>query len=436
MNGRSISTRLAAMFALASLLVFALVGGALMRVLQRELDRHLVGELETKVAFAVQTIGRCANAEKWQNVRAKLDALSPSDGSTQFFVASEDPRFTYQAPAMPDIATWRTLSTTIPAGQERPPVRLTVAVDAARFEGTLHSFGIALFVLFGIGVALVALLGYRIAKVGLGPLVNLSAAAHQLSPKNLAQRLETQDLPSELSDLASSFNGALDRLERAYTQLEAFNADVAHELRTPMTNLVGQTQVALSRPRTAPELEEVLQSNLEELERVRTIVNDMLFLARADQGETAVNRQVTSVDQEVKRSVEFLEPVLDEAGISVRTVGAAEAPIEVSLFRRAMINLLENAVEHSARGAEIVVEIGRQASGLKITVANPGPGIPEQHLPRLFDRFYRVEPSRRSAGDHHGLGLSIVKAIAVMHGGGVFAESGDGRVAVGFTIPT
>lgn len=426
----SIATRLAAMFALAALLVFALVGGALSSVLHRELDRHQVGELDTKLVYATQMIGRCLNHEKWLNVKTKLDTLTPEDHSTQFYVTSADSRFTYGTPINPSM---RSQSTLIPAQNERPDVTLTVAIDSARFSDTLRSFELALVGLCGLGVALVALLGYRIAKVGLQPMINLSKEAGALSPKNLTQRLTLSPLPREIADLASSFNGALDRLERAYVQLEAFNADVAHELRTPIANLIGETQVVLSKERTVPELEETLQSNLEELERVRMIVNDMLFLARADQGETAANKQRASVRAEIQKTLEFLEMIIDDAGVTVRIAGDADALIEVSLFRRAITNLVQNAVQHTQRGGEIVVEVTKEAPHVRVVVANPA-HIPEQHLPRLFDRFYRVDAARQNDAANHGLGLSIVKAIALMHGGGVFAKSAAGQTTVGFTI--
>jgi two-component system heavy metal sensor histidine kinase CusS len=431
MTKRSIATRLAAMFAVAALLVFALVGGALSTVLHRELDRHQVGELDTKLVYATQMIGRCVTHEKWQNVKSKLDTLTPEDQSTQFFVSSTDSRFTYGAPID---ASMRTQSTLIPAQNERPAVRLAVGIDSERFASTLRSFELSLIGLCSLGVALVALLGYRIAKVGLGPVQELSKEASLLSPRNLTQRLNLSPMPAEIADLTSTFNGALDRLERAYVQLEAFNADVAHELRTPIANLIGQTQVVLSKERSAAELVETLQSNLEELERVRMIVNDMLFLARADQGETAVNRQRTSVRQEIQKTLEFLEMILDDAGVTVRIAGDADACIEVSLFRRAITNLIQNAVQHTQRGQEIVVEVTKQAPHVRVVVANPGDLIPAQHLPRLFDRFYRVDAARQNESANHGLGLSIVKAIALMHGGGVFAESAAGQTAVGFTI--
>lgn len=447
----SIARRLAVMFALASLGVFSLLGFSLQYVLHREFDRHQLSEVNTRLDYVGMMCTRNDSAEKWLGLRAKLDALTPLDGSALFWVIGPDPRFEYgDVPAelrerlrnrvdgtfalelegRSMLATARTF----PPNGERPEVQIISAVDSTRFRDTLNAFAGALVVLGLAGVSAVALLGHRIAKVGLAPLSSLSQEAQSLSPRDLSQRLRLSPLPRELADLVSSFNGALDRVERAYAQLEGFNADVAHELRTPLGNLIGQTQVALAKERTAPELQEVLQSNLEELDRLREIVNDMLFLARADQGETALGRVDTSAAEEVSKTVEFLELFLEEAGVSVRVEGDARASFERSLFRRAASNLLVNAIEHSERGAEIVVAIAQRESQVHIAVTNVGAPIPEQHLERLFDRFYRVDGARRNSRNNHGLGLSIVKAVAKMHGGSVFAKSTNGCNTVGFTL--
>jgi two-component system heavy metal sensor histidine kinase CusS len=231
----------------------------------------------------------------------------------------------------------------------------------------------------------------------------------------------------------------LARLEAANEQLDAFNADVAHELRAPLTNLVCGTELALARPRTATELHDALQSNLEELGRLRAIVNDMLFLARADQGEAASGRIQANVAQEVGKVIEFFGPVLEDRGLAVGIVGElqAQATLNIGLFRRALSNLLQNAVEHSPAGARLAVEIARQNASVWIRVANPGDTIANEHLPRLFDRFYRVGAARRNAGEArgHGLGLAIVKAVAGMHGGGVAAASRDGVTTIAFSVP-
>jgi len=455
---RSIATRLAIMFAVGALVVFSIVGVALHRVLHRELERQGVDELHTRLEVTSHSIVRASLADRWEYTRTKLDALAPPEGSTRFWVLSADPRFRYGGDAPPELLAaarartagstmiehdgriLRALARSIPANGERPEVQFVVAVDAARFHDTLRTFAIALVVLVATGGALVGALGHRLAKMGLRPLGRLSDEAQALSPRNLSQRLRQSPLPRELSDLAASFNGALDRLERAYAQLEAFNADVAHELRTPLNNLVGETQVALAKPRTNSQLEEVLQSNLEELERLRGMVNDMLFLARADQGETARGRVLASAADEIAKTVEFLEILFDEAGVTVRVDGDAQASIETSLFRRAVSNLLINAVEHTGRGAEILVVVSREGAAgrlppaLRIAVINPGTPIPEPQLGRIFDRFYRADNARASANGNHGLGLSIVKAVAAMHGGAVFATSTDGKTTIGFTI--
>jgi two-component system heavy metal sensor histidine kinase CusS len=454
---RSITVRLVAMFACVALLTFALIGAALYGVLARELARHEQDELRTNLQNLQYSIERTGTMDHWARVQAKMDTLTPSDGSVRFWVLSDDPRYEYgqnltqiehlgrepdgrgnilMPPAQHSFVT---LSARIPALQDRPAVRLIVGVDSASYARTLDIFVTALGLLSLGAVLGVMLIGYWITRVGLQPLVRLSKEAQALRPRSLSQRLNVARLPAELSALAQAFNGALSRQQDAYRQLESFNADVAHELRTPLTNLIGGTQVALSRQRTAAQLEEALQSNLEELERVRSIINDMLFLARADQGEAATGLVCASIAQEVRKTAEFFEFVLDDMGATVSIEGdvAVEAMIETALFRRAMSNLLQNAIEHSSAGARLLVTISQQLSSIWVTVSNPGEPIAPAHLPRLFDRFYRIDAARQSQGEHHGhgLGLAIVKAVASMHGGSVTASCAAGLTTIGFSVP-
>ncbi len=452
MRGSSIARRLSLMFAAVAVLIFTLVGVALDRVLRTELERQQLNELITKFHLGEQLIEHCENASKWDFVQARLAGLTPGDESTQFWALSADPRFRFGdveefAALHPDVPDGfsqlesdahreplRSFARTIAAAGERPDVRFIVAIDVSPYLRTQRTFAVALALISALGVALAAMLGHWVARLGLAPLDRLSREAQSLSPQNLAQRLELVPLPRELSELAASFNGALDRLERAYVHLQAFSADVAHELRTPLTNLIGQTEVALAKRRTPQELEDVLQSNLEELDRLRAIINDMLFLARADQGAQAETRAQVSLAEEVGKAVEFMDVVLDEAGMQVHVEGDVRASIETSLFRRAITNLLQNAVQYSQRGAEIRVRIAPQGDGVRIAVANPGAPIAPEYVGRIFERFFRVDPSRGSGGANHGLGLAIVKAVATMHGGTVFAESRDGINTIGFTV--
>lgn len=454
---RSITVRLVAMFAAAALLTFSLIGASLYSVVHSELERHQQEELHTLFQDMQYMVEHVGSVERWPRVQAKLDTLTPTDGSKRFWILSDDPRFQF-GHGLAEIDNLqrdrdglgsmqlrkrayplRTMTKTIAALDERPAVRLIVGIDSEPYFHTLHAFVMALIGLSLAGVILVMLLGYWIAQVGLRPLKQLSNEARILSPKALSQRLHIVRLPDELSDLATTFNGALDRIENAYKQLEWFNADVAHELRTPLANLIGATQVALSRERNASEFEEVLQSNLEELERVRSIINDMLFLARADQGEPATGLIYASIALQVRKTVEFFEFILDDSDMTVGITGDVnvEAPIETALFRRAMSNLLQNAIQHSRAGAQIMVAITRQANAIQIAVSNPGTPIPEAHLQRLFDRFYRVDAARHDRGELHGygLGLAIVRAVANMHGGGVFASCVDGMTTIGFSVP-
>jgi two-component system heavy metal sensor histidine kinase CusS len=455
---RSITVRLVVMFALAALATFSLIGAALYTVLQRELTQHQDDDLNTNLQNIRYSIERTGDTDRWGRVQAKMDTLTPADGRVRFWVLSDDPRYLYgkgigefermaqNADGSGTISlpqhgqTFRTLSTRIGPLDQRPAVRLIVGVDVAPFGKTLHAFLTALTLLTLGGVALVMWLGYWIARVGLRPLQRLSREAQALRPKATAQQLGVTELPLELRDLATAFNGALGRLEAAYQQLEAFNADVAHELRTPLANLIGSTQVALSRQRSAPEFQDVLQSNLEELERLRSIVNDMLFLARADQGEAANELAEVVVAREVEKTIEFFEFVLDESGTTVHVDGEAQAraTINTALFRRALSNLLQNAIEHSRPGSRLAVSIARRAGAVWVSVSNPGSTIAAAHLSRLFDRFYRVDAARHDDGalHGHGLGLAIVKAVANMHGGAVSATSADGVTTIAFSVPT
>jgi two-component system heavy metal sensor histidine kinase CusS len=450
----SIAIRLAAMFAAAALVAFALLGGALHRVLSGELARHQQAQIDGRLEDMAYMLEHGRAAGLGERIRDKLDTLGAADPRTRSWLASEDPAFRYgeDLPLVAAAIEAGRDSVELPVGTPprltrmrigggelatngaRPAVRYIAGVDAEPFGHTLRTFETAVVLLTLAGTALAAALGYWIARIGLGPVQRLSGDAQRIGPDDRARRLQLPALPRELADLGSSFNAALDRLDGAYRQLATFSDDVAHELRTPLANLIGQTQVALARERDAVALREVLQSNLEELERLRAIVADMLFLARAEQGVRARDLVASSIALEVGKTVEFLDLLLDEAGMTVQVEGDAVAPIETSLFRRALTNLLQNAIQHSRPGSRVLVRIGGDERSAAVSFSNPSAPIAPEQLPRLFDRFYRVDSSRRNSGENHGLGLSIVKAVAVMHNGTVFARSDDGMTTVGFSV--
>ncbi|MDP3250847.1 MAG: heavy metal sensor histidine kinase [Hydrogenophaga sp.] len=288
------------------------------------------------------------------------------------------------------------------------------------------------------GAALVGWGTFWRVRCSLRPLLDLAGQTKAIDARRLGQRLTLAEPVEELQPLIDQFNGLMNRVERTYVQLEGFNADVAHELRTPLANLIGQTEVALSRERGVAELEDTLHSNLEELHRMAAIVNDMLFLAQADRGVKARRGVPVSMAQLVQQVVEFHEAPLEERQLSVAIEGDAEVSLDEPLFKRALSNLLGNAIRYAEKGSRLGVHIVRESSeSVRLWVENVGPAIEPEHLPRLFDRFFRADTSRcELEKPHHGLGLSIVAAIARMHDGFPAAESSGGSTRVGFSVQT
>jgi two-component system heavy metal sensor histidine kinase CusS len=446
----SIAGRLTLMFAVTTGLVSALAGAAIFMFQTVELKRHQAEQLQARFEIVEAMVMHLGDTAKWPLLADKLTSFTPANDSVRYRVESADPRFTYGAPwpanaqikaprdgfgyVRFDQRRFMTLSKVVPPNRERPAVRLMIAADTAPFDASGLVLGVGVLTVSILTIVVVSLLGRGIAKRGLAPVDRLSQHAAALNPEDLSLRMPTRELPAELEGLMASFNGALDRLQHAYMRLSSFNADVAHELRTPLSNLIGQTQVALSRTREADELEDVLHSNLEELERLRTIINDMLFLARADQGAVAANLATTSLDALVRKTADFLDVLFEEADVTLHVVGDATIAVEVSLLGRAMTNLLDNAIRHGAGPGLVTVTIEDQGDEVCIGVRNRGAPIHEAHLARLFDRFYRLDPARENSGDSHGLGLAVVKAVASMHGGSVFARCENGEVLVGLFL--
>ncbi|WP_442593343.1 heavy metal sensor histidine kinase [Parapusillimonas sp. JC17] len=286
-----------------------------------------------------------------------------------------------------------------------------------------------------IGALVVSFLGDFIVRKSLSPLKLLRYQATQISPDNINQRLDENNLAEEIKPLVVQFNALLDRLERAYIQMEGFNADVAHELRTPLANLVGETEFALAAKRPVNEIYDILGSNLEELQRMTAIINDMLLLSNADRGAKARYVHMSNLHELISEVSDYHEAEALEAGVLFKITGDAIAKVDRSLIQRAVSNLISNAVRYSDKDSEVLIKISSENENLvKISVCNYGIEINEIDLTRLFDRFYRSDSSRTDNANHHGLGLAIVSAIARMHGGQPFVESALGHTQIGFTI--
>jgi two-component system heavy metal sensor histidine kinase CusS len=228
----------------------------------------------------------------------------------------------------------------------------------------------------------------------------------------------------------------LSRLEDSFRRLSEFSSDLAHELRTPIANMMTQTQVALSRARPADEYREVLYSISEEFDRLARMISDMLFLAKADNGQIVPRSAAVDLANEVRELFEFYDALAEDRGVGMALIGEGTVGGERLMIRRAISNLLSNAINHTPRGGRINVRIEEADGGkVRLAVENTGDGIAAEHLPRLFDRFYRIDPSRHRSTEGAGLGLAITKSIARAHRGTVNAYSADGLTRIEILFP-
>jgi two-component system heavy metal sensor histidine kinase CusS len=338
-------------------------------------------------------------------------------------------------------------ATTAQGGGMRVVAAMTRTVDGQPIEvqaahlllGETHLLGVyrgRLALAVALAFLSIAVLGYFALRRGLRPLRALAAQASRITPASLDQRLNLQDTPHELREVAASFNAMLDRLADGYQRLTQFSADLAHEIRTPIGALMGNCQVALYQRRTPDEYESVLASALEELERMSRLVENILFLARADNAQSALEYADLDLDGELRRVAEYFEGLAEERGIRLHFRAAGSVRADAILFRRALGNLVANAVRYAHPDSGVSLSAETAADAVLIHVDNEGAPIPPDRLRKLFDRFYRADVSRSASSDASGLGLAIVRAIMVLHGGSARAESSeDGRIRFTLRYP-
>ncbi|MFT6914246.1 MAG: two-component system heavy metal sensor histidine kinase CusS [Motiliproteus sp.] len=315
--------------------------------------------------------------------------------------------------------------------------RVTVAIDMDFHLQFLNEFRESLgLIMLGTGIATV-LITWLAIRQGHLPLRGLSNSLHNIETNHLHLRIDTATLPIELLELAQSFNHMIGRLEEGFERLSHFSSDIAHELRTPLTNLITQTQVTLNKTREPDIYRELIYSNLEELERLTKMVSDMLWLAKCDNDLIKPVMEPLDLTAEIGVLFDFFEALAEEKQILLILEGRRPLILgDRSLLRRALSNLLSNAIRHTPRGENVVVTLDSSADTMaSISMSNPGINIPPEHLSRLFDRFYRVDPSRQQQTEGTGLGLAITKAIIESHGGSISAHSAKGVVTFSALLP-
>ncbi|RKP43772.1 heavy metal sensor histidine kinase [Pararobbsia silviterrae] len=281
----------------------------------------------------------------------------------------------------------------------------------------LDTYRARIFLAIGAAVVMSTVLGYLLVRSGLSPVREIAARASDITPKNLAVRLSVETAPLELRLLTQSFNAMLDRLADGYQRLQQFSADLAHEIRTPIGALIGTTQVTLGKTRDVDEYQAVLESNLEELNRLKNIAENILFLAHADHATLAVERVEIPIADELGRIADYFEGPADERGLRFEVDASGVMWAQPMMCRRAINNLVVNAVRYAREDTVIRLAGSQDAEGATVVVENDADAIAPEYLARLFDRFYRGDAARSQFTESNGLGLAIVRAIMGLHGG-------------------
>ncbi|MHB0973848.1 MAG: heavy metal sensor histidine kinase [Thiobacillus sp.] len=460
MKTLSLTARISLLFAGAASLVLLITGFFLTQVVERHLKEEDRAELTGKLEL-IQNLFKHAYSQKRLDLlpRQLDDALvghpglavivTDAAGGIWFATSAAD----FPRPLLQDCQTrsegcapgalqewtqaginYRSMTATISAGGDRP-YTVVVAQDIQHHDRFMSKFGAVLAIAITLAAFATAGLGWIATRWGLAPLREVTDMVAGISAERLSDRLPTAGLPAELKPLATAFNGMLTRLDDSFRRLSEFSANIAHELRTPISNLMTQTQVALSSARDKDEYKEILYSSLEEYERMAQMVGDMLYLAQADNGLLRPGAEKVNLANETQGLFDYFEAWAEERAVSLTQTGSAAVSGDRLMLRRALSNLISNAIRHTPPGQTVRVFLRSDTDKATVSVENPGLKIPEEHLPKLFDRFYRIDPSRQRRGDGAGLGLAIVKSIVSAHGGSISVTSTNEATRFQITLP-
>ena len=454
----SLTARLATLFAVlaAGLLVLvAVLFGRMLDAHFQELDMH---ELQGKVSLIRNTLqdvaatgGRSERIEALERSFVGHESVGvlvrDVEGRVLYIIHPEHFTASQRAgePLSRALTDWTVderphrgleVSIALPSlGAKEQTIEALVAVDLSHHVHFLASVRHATWAGVFVAALAAALFGWFAAHRGLAPLRRVTETARRLSARQLGQRLAIDDAPLEVRDHVEAFNGMLARLEAAFQRLGDYSADIAHELRTPISNLMTQTQVALSRPRTLDEYQDILASNLEEYERIARMVSDMLFLAKADENTLAHAGEAIDLAREADALIDFYEALAEEGQVRIVRQGQASVQGDRLMLRRALSNLISNALRHTPKNGQITIRVDADAAGVRLAVSNVGDPIPADQIERIFERFHRGSAQRESRGEGAGLGLAITRSIVQAHGGHITARSAEGVTCFTITLP-
>ncbi|PRH15754.1 heavy metal sensor histidine kinase [Burkholderia multivorans] len=473
-RGRSLTATLAIAFGATTLAAFGLVGTYVYKGLERQVStqddldivlaarhaRRLASELESVDAVRAhadrltsQVLGNEAlsmavvdtdghvlarhNVERTELGELRDAAPAAAGSSSALPDAGLFPPHAAAVPATERITVDRIASWTADGGtpvrgvvtdaalRDRSQIRIAVARNMSDRAELLHSYRDTLEIAGGVGALFAMLLSVWLIRTALAPLREIVANTGAITVDKLDMRVDASRAPRELRALVDAQNAMLGRLQQAFGHLSQFSADLAHDLRTPLNNMRGATEVALARPRAVAEYQALLESNLEEYDRLARMIENVLFLARAEHPGFVTRQRAFDVRDELARIAGYFEGLADEAGSTLHVDGSGHLTADLELFRRAVSNLLANALRYTPAGGTIALRVDETDDAVHVSVANPGEPIDPALLPRIFDRFVRGDPARSGGvpGGAAGLGLAIVRSVMDLHGGTARVES-------------
>jgi two-component system heavy metal sensor histidine kinase CusS len=462
MRRPSITQRLALLFGTVSTVSFLVLGLYLSSALEmhfEHMDRERLMATTTRIERSINEAVNGAASSK--TVHERLDALMAGHDRVSMWIRRQSGElWVVDAPmSFPEaqVVEWKlsseartpALFTWLDEGQMfrgfavrhkltgDEEVDIVTAISIEEHRHFMAVFRRAMWIALAGAIVTTTLLGIAIARGSMRPMQRLTNLAKRVSPERLGEQLNTDDVPTELIDLATAFNEMLARLDDSFRRLSNFSSDIAHELRTPVSNLLTETQVTLSKQRDVACYRDVLASNAEELERLSRMVADMLFIAKADNGLVLPQREMVNLGRQIDELFEFFEALAEEKHIAMKRSGNATVGGDRLMLRRALNNLLANALFHCPENGTIAVEVGdSQEREVMICVRNTGIPLSEEECVRLFDRFYRADPARLRSTDGAGLGLAITKSIVTAHGGRIEARPDCGGNAFIICMPS
>jgi two-component system heavy metal sensor histidine kinase CusS len=454
----SLTARLSLLFAGSAACVLLVAGLLFERAASNRFLEHDMEELNGKMGLLHETLGSVTSFDALATLPLCLHDTMTGHPGIAVTVATHDGKVLFSVGQravvdhllrsvdfdQPRPATWsgddhtyrivaNRVTLGVPASQ---PASVAIAFDITRDQEFMREF--REFLSFGMMLAALAMwwLAWVAVRKGLAPLNDVSAKMANITAQQLDMPIPAATVPQELVELVTSFNTMLARFDDSFRRLSEFSSDIAHELRTPIQNLVVQTEVTLTNERSAGEYRANLQSNLEEFGRLSRMISDMLFLAKADNMLMVPQREWIDLHSEVAGMLEFYEALASDRRVTLTQRGAATVHADRLMLQRALSNLLSNAIRFTPAGMAVEVTLGELDHRATMTVANPGTEIPAEHLSRIFDRLYRVDGSHQDAGGENlGLGLAITKSIIELHDGSISVKSEQEWTCFTITFP-